>query len=264
MKTFRNSAVLALATGMMFSSCKKESGVTSASTLGLKIQATNKTFSLLKAANVAAQGFVWDTSYINVSKIEFEAEQSGGEGSHDSSEVHFEWTGPKVVDLFNLNSLVGEIDLQPGIYEEISLKVVALKADVGNSPVFYLSGTYTNSFGTATPIAIIVNNDIQFKVKKEGSMIDATIDYTGLVNMNLTLLLDGITNSDLESATLSNGKIIISNNFNTDLYDKINTNFLSCVESEFERGRNSGSDSGSGTDNGTGNGNDDGGNDYGY
>ena len=254
MKTLKIFAVLALATGMVVTSCNKESSTPSksATALGVKIQATNKSFSLLKSALVTTPGFTWDSSFIVVSKIEFEAEKRESEMARDSSSVHFEWDGPKKIDLFNLNSVIGNISLLPGVYHEISIKIVALKADAGASPVFYLSGTYTNSVDSVTPIVVIVNEDFEFKVKKEGAGIDATTDYTSLINVNLTLLMGGITSAYLNSATRTNGKIIISSTSNATLYSKINTNLSTCEETELSKGKDSESGSGKGSDSGSG------------
>jgi uncharacterized membrane protein YgcG len=256
MKTLKFFAVLAIATGMMVTSCKKESSTPSqsATALGVKLQATNKSFSLLKSALVTTPSFAWDTSFLIVSKIEFEAEKRESEMARDSSEVHFEWDGPKKIDLFSLTSVIGDISLLSGVYHEISLKIIALKADAGASPVFYLSGTYTNSVDSIIPIVVIVNEDFEFKVKKEGSSIDATTDYTSLINVNLTLLMGGITSMDLNSATRNNGKIIISSTSNATLYSKINTNLSTCEESELSKGKESESGSGKGSDSGSGSG----------
>ena len=91
MKTLKIVAILAIATGIMLTSCKKESSTPSksATAIGVELQATNKSFSLLKSAMVTTPSFTWDSSFIVVSKIEFEAEKLESEMAHDSSGVHF-------------------------------------------------------------------------------------------------------------------------------------------------------------------------------
>jgi len=257
MKALKFFTLLAVVSVMIATSCKKDASgpsTNSATSLGVKIQAINKSFSLLKSISLATPSFTWDSSFMVVSKIEFEAEKQEGKMSHDSSSIHFEWVGPKKVDLFNLNSVIGDISLQPGIYHELSLKIKALKSDSGTSPVFYLSGTYTNSIDSVIPIVVIVNEDFEFKVKKEGTMLDAVNDYTSLINVNLTLLMSGITSSDLNGATLTNRKIIISSSSNVSLFAKINTTLGSCEDSAFEKGKGSDSGQGNGSDSGMGSG----------
>ncbi|MCX6221798.1 MAG: hypothetical protein NTZ69_12520 [Bacteroidia bacterium] len=235
MKKFKILTAFAVVAVMMFASCKKDTS-SSSSTLSIRTQATNKSFSVLKSASLAIPGFVWDTCYINVSKIDFEAKKKESENTQGSSSIDYEWKGIKKIDLFSINSVIGEIILQPGVYEEISLEIKAYKADAGASPVFYLSGTYANATGTVIPIRVIVNEDIAFKAEAEGgTVLNAVNNYTSLINLNLALLMNGILQSDLDVAMLTNGKIVISNTSNILLYNKIKGNFNSSDHAEFTK-----------------------------
>ncbi len=261
MKSLKIIALLAIVTGITLVSCQKESLDPTASSLGVKIQATNRSFLVLKSALASTPALAWDSGFMTVSKITFEAEKLENEMSPGSLEFEMEWNGPKKVNLFDLNSLIGNIILQPGEYHEISLKVKALKKDAGNSAVFYLSGTYTNSEGSVIPIAVVVDEDLEFRVKQEGAVIDSVTEYTSLINLNLSLLLSDVAVSDLDDATLTDGKIIISITSNVSLYNKVISQFSTCTESEFSGGRESesGDDrNGSGSDDGNGSGSDDG------
>jgi hypothetical protein len=253
MKTLKNFALLSFASAMLVTSCSKDSTNPATTSLGVKVQATNKSFSLLKSTSLATPSLIWDSSFVIVSKIEFEAEKQESEMSADPSEVHFEWNGPAKIDLFKLNSVIGNISLQPGIYHEVSLKINSFSSDAGSLPGFYLSGTFTNADGSIIPIEFIVNEDFEFKVKFEGSTLDAVNDYTGLINMNLIMLFAGIQPADLDGATLSGDRIIISGTSNTALYTRIISNLSSCGESQVSKGKGSGSDNshGSNSDDGT-------------
>ncbi len=234
MKTLKMIVVLAIVVGMISTSCEKDS--IQSSSLGVKIMATNNTFSLLKAGSLVTPVFAWDICSMNVSKIDLEAEKKENESSQDLTNIEFEWRGPKKVDLFSINSLVGVINLQPGVYDEISIEIEAFKSDAGLSPVFYLSGSYTNAAGIKIPVEVIVNDDIQLNVEsEEGTQLNAVNDYASLIKLNLALLMNGILISDLDSATLTNGKIVISGTSNTSLYTKIRGNFDSCDDSEFNQ-----------------------------
>ena len=235
---------------MLVTSCSKDTSAPSTASLGIKMQATNKSFSLLKSTALATPSFVWDSSFIVVSKIELEAEKHDSAMSANHTEVHFEWNGPVKIDLFRLNSTIGNIALQPGIYHEVSIKINSFNSDAGSLPDFYLSGSYTNSAGSVIPIVFEVNEDFEFRVKLEGSTLDGVNDYTSLINMNLTLLFSGIQSSDLDGATLTGGKILISNTSNASLYNKIISNFSSCGESETSKGKGSGSDDNGGSNSG--------------
>jgi hypothetical protein len=172
-----------------------------------------------------------------VSKIEFEVEKYDSSSLDGTTETSVEWHGPKIVDLFSVNTLVGTIDLLPGLYHEISLKVEGYKSDAGNIPVFYLSGNFTNTEGLAIPVSIIVDEDIELRVKQEDVQIDGNSDYTTLVHVELDQLLADVTAADMESATLTSGRVIVSASSNTDIYEKIVASFSTCSESHFSKGR---------------------------
>ncbi len=114
MKAFRNFAMLSLVTGILVTSCSKDTSAPSSTSLGVKMQATNRSFFLLKSTALSTPSFVWDSSFIVVSKIELEAEKQESGMTGSPSEVHFEWDGPVKIDLFRLNSTIGNIALQPG------------------------------------------------------------------------------------------------------------------------------------------------------
>jgi hypothetical protein len=256
MKTMKTTiiAILSFVTVLMVTSCSKDSTGPSTASIGVKMQATNKSFFLLKSTALTTPSFVWDSSFVIVSKIELEAEKQKSEMSGDPSEVHLEWNGPVKIDLFRLNSVIANIPLQPGIYHEVSVKFNSYNSDAGSLPDFYLSGTYTNNDGTAIPIVFIVNEDFEFRVKLEGSTLDGVNDYTSLINMNLALLFAGVQSAELDGASLTNGKLIISNTSNSSLYESIIANFSTCGESKTSKGKGSDSNdsNGSGSDNSRG------------
>jgi hypothetical protein len=250
MKTLRNFALLAFVTGMILASCSKDTTDSAATSLGIKMQAINKSFSLLKSASLATPSFIWDSSFIFVSKIELEAEKQNNGMSADASEVQLEWNGPIKIDLFRLNPVVGNIALQPGLYHEVSIKINSFKSDAGSLPDFYLSGSYTNASGSVIPVELVVNEDLEIRVKLEGATLDAVNDYTSLINLNLNMLFAGIQSQDLDGAALSNGRIVISNASNTSLYNHIISNLSSCGESQVTKGKDSNHNNGSGSDDG--------------
>jgi hypothetical protein len=258
MKKFIRLSLPVLTGILMLIACHKEPNGPAASALGVKVQAINKSFSVLKSVSVTTPSYTWDTCFMNISKIEFEAEKHESKTS-DSLGVTYEWDGPKKVNLFDLNTTIGQINLQPGSFDEISIKISALKSDAGTAPVFYLSGIYTNSSDSAIRVVVVVNEDFELKVKQEGSTIDGLNDYTSLIKLNLTLLMSGITNADLTAAVRTNGKIMISGTTNPMLYAKLKTTLVSCTQSELKQGKEdtsgngNGGESGNGSNNGNGN-----------
>lgn len=204
--------------------------------LRLKIQSTAKISTVMKTKSLVSNqtaSLLWDSCYMNVSKVSFEAKKSSSEGAKDSAQVKFEWKGSKKVDLFSANPLIGEVPMGTGLFEKMSLQLQSFKTDAGTAPVFYLKGNYTNSAGMTTVIIVNVNEDFEFKVESKDSKMNATKNFAGLINLNLTSLMSKVVESELDKATLTNGKIIISISSNATLYDKIKGGLSSCEEANF-------------------------------
>lgn len=232
MKAMKILTAVALV-GMVFTSCKKQS--TSTSTLGVTVKATNSTYAVLKSASATTPTFTWDTCYIVVSEFEFQAERRESEQSQDTMNVDYSWKGPKKVDLLNISAAIGNINLQPGVFEQIELEIQAQKSMAGTSPVFYLSGSYTDSTNVKIPVVVIVNEDLTFKVEQSGAMLNGANNYAALINVNLATLMGSITQADLSSATVTNGRIEISSTSNAGLYAKIKMSWDMCEEVQYNQ-----------------------------
>ncbi len=229
----RISAVMLLFLGVLLFSCEKNT-TDSSSALQVKMQATNKSSAVLKSATLVTPLFAWNVCTMNVSHIEFKAEGKETENAQNSYKVSYEWRGSKVVDLFDANSVVGDIALDPGVYDEIKLEIEAAKSQNSTVPVFYLAGSFTNALGTVIPIEITMNEDFKFEVEKEGTTLDGTNDYSALVNLNLAQLMSGVSISDLDAAALTDGKIIVNATSNPNLYLKIKGKISSCEDVEYD------------------------------
>lgn len=229
----RISVAMLLFLGVLLFSCEKNN-TDSSSSLQVKMQAINKSSTILKSATLATPLFNWDVCTMNVSHIEFKAEGKETENAQNSYKVSYEWRGSKIVDLFNASSVIGDITLDPGIYDQIQLEIEAAKSQSSTVPVFYLTGTYTNAQGTIIPIEITMNEDFKFEVEKEGTTLDGTNDYSALINLNLALLVSGVSESDLGAATLTNGKIIVNTTSNPNIYLKIKSKISSCEDVEYD------------------------------
>jgi hypothetical protein len=240
----RISAVMLLFIGVLLFSCEKNN-TDSSSVLQVKMQATNKSSAILKSATLVTPLLNWDVCTMNVSHIEFKAEGKETENAQNSYKVSYEWRGSKVINLFDATSVVGDIVLDPGVYDEIQLEIEAAKSQNSTVPVFYLAGTYTNAQGTVIPIEITMNEDFKFEVEKEGTTLDGTNDYSALVNLNLALLMSSVSESDLGAATLTDGKIIVNATSNPNIYLKIKSKVSSCEDVEYDH---HGDDDGHGDD----------------
>jgi hypothetical protein len=222
--------LITLAAG--FTACQKDSNSTSGnSSLEFQVLALNKSYSLpvgaagTKSAAVGSASLTWDTAQMVISRVKYEAELKNSVTHHDSVKISYEWNGPQTVNLLDPTAVLGNYTLTPGFYDEIELKVVGLKKDAGNKPVFYLTGSYTNSSSVKVPIMFKVNEDVMFKTEKDS--VDVTTDsfvFTSSIQLYLDQLLVGVDPLVLDNATLTNGAIIISAESNFELYQTIMRN----------------------------------------
>lgn len=215
------------ATGIAMTSCQNNDSEISASaekSLGVQLQAVNNTYSFNPATRALKTGTLkWDTCQMYVSRVLLKAIKHQGDSISTDFSVNLKFKESKLADLFNANSLLGDVTLQSGIYDKISIQIQSDKKDAGNSPVFYLSGNYTNPAGTTTPIALIVNKDLKFMATaKDSVQLNSAADYTALFQLDLSNYISNgnITEADLDKATVTNGKITVSETSNAELYKK--------------------------------------------
>jgi hypothetical protein len=218
--------VVLITLALGFSACQKVDSLTESSTSGIKLQAINKSFTLPvdnstnKSASVATASIVWDTTLMVVSSIKFEAETKSVLTYKDSIKIDYKWNGPQVIDLFDTTITLGDLMLQPGLYDEIELKVEGSKGDANGNPVFYLHGFYTPNDSVKLPVMVIVNEDISFKTERDS--VEITAANASLFSSTILLYLDqlmvDIQPAALDKAKLINGNLIISADSNIELY----------------------------------------------
>jgi len=215
---------LALGTSMFFGCQKDDLGNTGPSTLGVKIEALNKSYSLpvtgttSKSALVGSISIAWDSAHLMVSNIKFEAELKSLLAPRDSIEISYKWSGPQLVNLLKPDVAFGNFLLQPGFYDEIEITMKGEKQDAKDIPVFYLHGIYTGTTATL-PVEVKVNEDVTFKTEKDSVEItEESIDVTSYIQLYLDELMEKIDPADLDNSKLTDGVIVISKDSNRDIY----------------------------------------------
>jgi len=216
-----------------FFSCQKEDLSNSGpSTLDVKIEALNKSYSLPvsgsanKSAQVVTTSVEWDSAHLMISHIKFEAELKSLVTQRDSIEVSYKWTGPQLADLLNPEISFGSFLLQPGFYDEIEISVKGEKEDAKDIPVFYMHGMYTGSTATL-PVEVRITKDITFKTEKDSvEVTEDNIEIISYITLYLDELMEKIQPEDLDNAKLSNGVIVISSESNREMYWTITNNLV--------------------------------------
>lgn len=225
-----------VASAVGFFACQKDNSSSSASgpsTLGIKIQALNKSYSLpvnseLKSASLASSSITWDTAQMVVSSVKFNAELKSIVTHRDSIEISYKWTGPQVTDLLDTTISFGNFILQPGFYDEVEISVYGSRTDANGAPVFYLHGTYAKNDTTSVPVVIKVNEDVAFKTEKDSVEITNAdqVGVTSYIQLFLDKLMVDVQPSFLDNAKLTDGEIVISATSNRELYWIIRRNLF--------------------------------------
>lgn len=205
---------------IIFHACKKDEP----SSVGFKMKAVDTQSQNLKSSEATAElPLTWDTALMVVSELEFEAEyhESSAQGSSEVK-VKLEWEGNMTVDLMAEPQVFATIELPDGTYDKIELKVKSKEMSSLGNPNFYLAGNLTTAIATV-PIVLIVNDDFEIETKVEDWVINTQNGgfFDGLIEISLKQLFDGITLLELSSATLVDGRIVISSSVNADLYAEI-------------------------------------------
>ena len=214
-----------------------DDGITNSgpSTLDVKIEALNKSFSLPvnnstgnKSALAGSTSIEWDSAHLMISYVKFEAELKSLISHRDSIEISYKWSGPQVADLFNPEVSFGNFVLQPGFYDEIEISVKGEKEDAkaAGIPVFYMHGMFTGSTATL-PVELVVDNDIAFKTERDSVEItEDNLELISYIQLYLDELMAEINPDDLDNATLTDGVIIISAESNQKIYWTIMKNLV--------------------------------------
>jgi hypothetical protein len=219
---------------LTFTSCKKSTSGTGKLTYSfkavnsgaVKLASTGslKTFSVTTAPT-SPTNIIWNSGYVYISDVEFKAVK-------DTTHIKYESKALKKIDLFSTSvSLFNDVVLTSGVYDEIKLEVSIGSPSGLNEPGIYLKGTYKD-----IPLTFAYDeNGDQFGFEIEGYKFsfDKTKDYSGLISLHLNLLLNGLTNADLDAATKVNGVIVINHTNNIKIYQQIKQNVQSISDVEF-------------------------------
>ena len=201
---------------LVFGGCKKSGSdaQSSSSTVQVQLKASNPT---VVVNRIDGPGQIqWTSGTATATQVKLEAKQN-------NSQLEFKSTGLQQVDLFaSVLVNLGNIVLPAGSYTEVEFKI-SLSPN-GSSPAMDLNGQYTNGVGLVTPVVFTLNTLQDLKTEQNNVTVTGTGSITALTTLDLAYISNGITQALLNSATITNGKILISSSSNTNLYNIIVNN----------------------------------------
>ncbi|MDN3548705.1 hypothetical protein [Mucilaginibacter aquaedulcis] len=228
-------------------SCKKESTTNPAAgsaaiLFGVKADQVSSSLvsASVSAVNATTAMVNWTEGIANVSKFEFEARKNG-------IKKEIEVKGLTNVDLFALAPSFANAPIDTGVYNEIEVKVVLAKSNAAIP--LTLKGNLTKTDGTVIPVELYFNEDLEIKAEAKNVTIEKASDLKTTIMLHLNGIFQQISIADLQQATLTDGKIIISSTSNNVIYNKVKVNIQQIAETEFEHRHHDGSDDNGGDDN---------------
>jgi hypothetical protein len=172
-------------------------------------------------AKATAGNLVWTSGYANPTQIKFQAMM-------ENTKIEYKSNSYTRIDLFSPSTNFGSLMLPGGMYKKIELKIKL--ESTPTVPALELRGTYTDN-GIALPVVLLIEDDVEFKVKLKDVYIDETNLFTAVTAMDLSGYTNDFTMAMLQNVQLTNGTLIISKNSNRNLYNIIMQN-LSTKEHE--------------------------------
>jgi hypothetical protein len=204
------------AAAMLFlSSCKKSgSDVSADSTMQFQLKVTNPLVVFNKTDATGA--ILWTTGTATATQVKLEAKQNG-------SQIEFKSSRLQQIDLFaSVLVSLGNFVIPVGTYTEVEFKI-GLNQN-GSSPAMELNGQYTSGTGVVTPVVFSINSLFELKAEQNNVIVTGNSSIAALTTLDLTFVSNGITQTMMNSAAITGGKIIISSSSNTSLYNIITNN----------------------------------------
>lgn len=237
MKTVIFKISLLLLLLVIITSCTKKNAVPPSKKLSYQFKVITTAVPLSENINsstlntAAGASITWQSGYANVSSISFD-----GQVQNDNNNEENNFSEPQVykVDLFSSNQLLGNIDIATGTYHNVEIKV-ELKQTLTDSALF-LKGIYTSVSGNI-PVELSLNGNngglLEIPVTAQDLTIGTMDSYIALINLHLDKLMVGLTSGDFDSATVTNGSILINSSSNITIYNKIIANIYNFSDGNY-------------------------------
>lgn len=197
---------------IIFASCSNDDSLTEPK-IDLKFNTITTPFVLKSTQSTKELAFT--SGYIQLKAIEFEAETE-----NDSIEIEFELEMDTKIDFATGETTpdISFVVIPAGTYEEIEVEV-ELQDDF-ETPAIVLYGTYVDIDGVNHDVQFEYNSGETFELEKEGT-INFLANESALAQITIdpSAWFAAVTNEQLSSASKVNGVIVISKNYNSDIFN---------------------------------------------
>lgn len=225
-----------------FSSCSEDANPDVLGTgevkIGMGIKLTN--FGN-PGSRIYNSGLEINSGFIQIKEIELETEGVDGEGREFEKELVYKFPEIKKIDFDKFDTAADFfLAIPSGNYEEIEVELDLI--DNRNQPSLELNGTYTMRDGSSVPFKFQIfgndDDDWNFEVELEAED-DDDLFFLDRVNNPLALFqikaegwFSEVSRSDFESAELTEGILLITNQLNKSIFRKVERKIKDSTEIE--------------------------------
>ena len=196
--------------GLIFTSCEKDDDNNPNGKIILKINTTSSSSGNLKSA-AAANDLVFNSGTITIREVVFDGKLGATSVSR---------TKEQIADIYYATGAVSpaiDIEVPAGNYTGVNLWIEL--QDDGSDPSVVIEGTYTNSSEEIIPIRFEFNSGEVFEANASSVTIEAGSDLVGKITFDAISWFSTVSADALDNAKLTNGKIVISETSNSDIFD---------------------------------------------
>ncbi|GMQ24206.1 hypothetical protein Aoki45_08880 [Algoriphagus sp. oki45] len=244
MKNYLILPALLLFLAFSFSSCSEDNNPDVLGTgevkigMGIKLQNSGN-----PGARLTNAGLKINSGFIQVKEVELETEGVDEAGREFEKELEYRFPEIKKITFDEFDSGVDFfIAIPAGNYEEIEVELDLI--DNRNQPSLELNGTFSKQDGSSVPFKFQVfgddDDDWDFEVELEAEddddlfFLDAVNNPLALFQINAEGWFSGVSTSELESAELTDGVLLITKQINGSIFRKVEQRIKDSTEIELK------------------------------
>ena len=227
MKQAKIITALAFLSLSFFSNCKKDSSLVTP----VDAVAANATinFHLVTVPQPANAILTFNSGYISLNSITFKGTHIVGNALHQDQFTTTNLQNGLLYQMIN----AGNVSVTSSKYDYASF-LVTLKSNERYHSLM-LNGSYINHLNLVIPVEIIIDNQIQLSsIWLDNVVLSAGTNYVSTLYLNMGQVAYGISSEQLNSASISDGVLLISSDLNSTLYNTILNNLASGLSVQFE------------------------------
>ena len=225
MKQIKIMVAFAFLSVVLSAGCKKDSK--SDITPDAMVITTSINYKLMTEPQNPSSFLIWNSGYITTSALTFNGTHTVG---NSVRLAQFKTSKVQTVSLLNTTNL-GTVGVVASAYDDISF-TATLNANLMAHALF-LTGIY-NAKDQNVPVQLIIDGQVLLSsVWLQKVTVYPSAYYLTTLLFDLGQVTNGITANSLDGAVRTSGQIIISNEFNQDLYNLILGNLTNEMKVRF-------------------------------